>query len=188
MNTTSHLPSLLLEKKTNFSVHLFKIKANFRNTSGYAPTQVTSLLSQVLKPQKIIRAGHNLLYFCLLQLLLTILKHLLTQHIPLLRYPRCILPLGCQGIQHLDSGFQFATKYSKMEIFTSVAHFCYILHSPENKTNIHVFSSQGLEASSHLDFHLPSFSPVPCSLQFPSSSSLSSQYLIRWASSRCSSL
>lgn len=49
--------------------------------------------------------------------------------------------------------------------------------APENKTNMHSFSSQGLESSSPLDFYLPSFSPVSCSLRLPSSSSQSSSIL-----------
>lgn len=97
-------------------------------------------------------------------------------------------PLGCQGSQHLDSGFQFATRCSKVKILTSGADVCYVLYPPENKSNMHNFSSEGLEANSPFDFHILTFSPVFCFLQLLSSSSQSSQYFIRWASSSCSSL
>lgn len=108
-------------KRKQFFLFIYlKEKVFSEILSGYAPTQVTFLLSKVPKSQKVIRTGYNLLYFCLLQLFLTILKHLLTQHIPLRRHLHC-LPLDCQGTQHLNSGFQFAIRGSKVKIFTCVA-------------------------------------------------------------------
>ena len=46
--------------------------------------------------------------------LLTILKHLLTQHVPLPRHlHHCVPPLGHQGTQHLDSGLPFVARRSR---------------------------------------------------------------------------
>lgn len=145
------------KRKQIFLFSSLKEKAFSEILSGYAPTQVTFFLSKVPKSQRVIRTGHSLLYFCLLRLLLTILNHLLTQHIPLLKYLHCIPPHGHQGTQHLDYRFQFATRCSKVTILSSIADVCYVLHPPENKTNIDIFSSQGLEASFPQGLYLVSF-------------------------------
>lgn len=187
--TSSHKQYLIpsttspLKEKNNFCSVLWK-KSYFQMFLNGHPLKSQGFhLSTLPKSHRVIRTGHNLLYFCVQLILLTVLEHLLTQPVPSFTtcFPQDTKALSIQmpGSPLLSDTPRWQSSSLQQISATSEKEY---LHSPNQA---HMFLSQDQEACFPLDLHLLSLSPA--SLQPLSPPSEYPDYPLRWASTSCSS-